>query len=60
MRSARSSVPRHTHYEMFYARARFVAAGNSYRTFDWDAARSMVDHLLSTYDLEQVVKSAAE
>jgi 4-hydroxyphenylacetate 3-monooxygenase len=41
---------RHTQYEMFYAGARFVTAGHSYRTFDWGAARSMVDHLLSTYD----------
>jgi 4-hydroxyphenylacetate 3-monooxygenase len=51
---------RHTQYEMFYAGARFVATGHSYRTFDWDAARGMVDHLLSTYDLEDVVKSAAK
>ena len=51
---------RHTQYEMFYAGARFVAAGHSYRTFDWGAARGMVDHLLSTYDLEEVAKSAGE
>ena len=51
---------RHTQYEMFYAGARFVATGHSYRTFDWDAARGMVDHLLSTYDLEDVVKSAVQ
>ena len=43
---------RHTQYEMFYAGARFVAAGHSYRTFDWSTARGMVDHLLSTYDLQ--------
>ena len=35
---------RHTQYEMFYAGARFVATGHSYRTFDWGAARGMVDH----------------
>jgi 4-hydroxyphenylacetate 3-monooxygenase len=35
---------RHTQYEMFYAGARFVATGHSYRTFDWAAARGMVDH----------------
>jgi 4-hydroxyphenylacetate 3-monooxygenase len=46
---------RHTQYEMFYAGARFIAAGHSYRTFDWGAARGMVDHLLSTYDLEEEV-----
>jgi 4-hydroxyphenylacetate 3-monooxygenase len=42
---------RHTQYEMFYAGARFVAAGHSFRTYDWDGARGMVDHLLSGYDL---------
>jgi 4-hydroxyphenylacetate 3-monooxygenase len=46
---------RHTQYEMFYAGARFVTTGHSYRTFDWDAARGMVDHLLATYDLEDEV-----
>jgi 4-hydroxyphenylacetate 3-monooxygenase len=44
---------RHTQYEMFYAGARFVTSGHSYRTFDWGAARGMVDHLLSTYGLEE-------
>jgi 4-hydroxyphenylacetate 3-monooxygenase len=44
---------RHTQYEMFYAGARFVAAGHSYRTYDWAAARGMVDHLLSTYEREE-------
>jgi 4-hydroxyphenylacetate 3-monooxygenase len=48
---------RHMQYEMFYAGARFVATGHSYRTFDWAAARGMVDHLLSTYDLADVVES---
>jgi 4-hydroxyphenylacetate 3-monooxygenase len=51
---------RHMQYEMFYAGARFVTTGHSYRTFDWGAARGMVDHLLSTYDLEDVAKRAAE
>src|SRR5262245_44749737 len=49
---------RHTQYEMFYAGARFIAAGHSYRTFDWGEARGMVDHLLSTYDLEEVAAKA--
>ena len=47
---------RHTQYEMFYAGARFVTTGHSYRTFDWSAARGMVDHLLSTYDLDDVAR----
>jgi 4-hydroxyphenylacetate 3-monooxygenase len=51
---------RHTQYEMFYAGARFVTAGHSYRTFDWGAARGMVDHLLSTYHLQDAVKTAAQ
>jgi 4-hydroxyphenylacetate 3-monooxygenase len=51
---------RHTQYEMFYAGARFVTTGHSYRTYDWTAARGMVDHLLSTYELEGAAKSAAE
>jgi 4-hydroxyphenylacetate 3-monooxygenase len=49
---------RHTQYEMFYAGARFVATGHSYRTFDWGAARGMVDHLLSTYGLGDVAPNA--
>jgi 4-hydroxyphenylacetate 3-monooxygenase len=50
---------RHVQYEMFYAGARFVTAGHSYRTFDWGAARGMVDHLLSTYDLGESARLAA-
>jgi 4-hydroxyphenylacetate 3-monooxygenase len=42
---------RHTQYEMFYAGARFVTTGHSYRTFDWDGANGMVDHLMGSYDL---------
>src|SRR6266566_4745636 len=42
---------RHTQYEMFYAGARFVTAGHSFRTFDWDGATGMVEQLLSSYDL---------
>ncbi len=42
---------RHTQYEMFYAGARFVTAGHSYRTFDWGSATKMVDDLMAGYDL---------
>jgi 4-hydroxyphenylacetate 3-monooxygenase len=42
---------RHTQYEMFYAGARFVTTGHSFRTFDWDAATGMVERLMSSYDL---------
>src|SRR5580693_2166405 len=43
---------RHTQYEMFYAGARFVTSGHSFRTFNWDAATGMVDTLLSSYSLQ--------
>ena len=46
---------RHTQYEMFYAGARFVTTGHSYRTFDWSVVRGMVDQLMSTYDLDVVM-----
>jgi 4-hydroxyphenylacetate 3-monooxygenase len=42
---------RHTQYEMFYAGARFVTAGHSFRTFDWDSATGLVDGLLASYDM---------
>jgi 4-hydroxyphenylacetate 3-monooxygenase len=42
---------RHTQYEMFYAGARFVTTGHSYRTFDWSGATGMVDDLMAGYDL---------
>ena len=42
---------RHTQYEMFYAGARFVTTGHSYRTFDWDGATGMVDGLMDSYQL---------
>ena len=38
---------RHTQYEMFYAGAKFVTAGHSYRTYDWAGGTAMVDHLLA-------------
>src|SRR5215467_1651785 len=42
---------RHTQYEMFYAGARFVTSGHSYRTFDWAGAKALVDRLMTSYDL---------
>jgi 4-hydroxyphenylacetate 3-monooxygenase len=43
---------RHTQYEIFYAGARFVTAGHSFRTFDWNHATGLVESLLSSYDLD--------
>jgi 4-hydroxyphenylacetate 3-monooxygenase len=42
---------RHTQYEMFYAGARFVTAGHSFRTYDWAGATGIVDRLLASYAL---------
>ena len=42
---------RHTQYEMFYAGARFVTTGHSYRTFDWAGAAGLVDDMMAGYDL---------
>jgi 4-hydroxyphenylacetate 3-monooxygenase len=42
---------RHTQYEMFYAGARFVTTGHSYRTYDWEGATGMVDALMGSYQL---------
>jgi 4-hydroxyphenylacetate 3-monooxygenase len=42
---------RHQQYEMFYAGARFVTTGHSFRTYDWNAATAMVEHLLASYSM---------
>jgi len=49
---------RHTQYEMFYAGARFVTCGHSFRTFDWKGAGGLVDSLLSSYDLQSELTHA--
>lgn len=49
---------RHTQYEMFYAGARFVTAGHSFRTYDWGSATGMIDHLMNSYDLKDELKPA--
>jgi 4-hydroxyphenylacetate 3-monooxygenase len=36
---------------MFYAGARFVTAGHSYRTFDWAGAARLVDDMMAGYGL---------
>jgi 4-hydroxyphenylacetate 3-monooxygenase len=36
---------------MFYAGARFVTTGHSFRTYDWDGATGMVERFLASYDL---------
>jgi 4-hydroxyphenylacetate 3-monooxygenase len=51
---------RHTQYEMFYAGARFVTAGHSFRTFDWASATGLVDTLMASYSLAGEVGSARQ
>jgi 4-hydroxyphenylacetate 3-monooxygenase len=36
---------RHTQYEMFYAGARFVTCGHSFRTYDWAGADQLVQQM---------------
>ncbi|WP_169546447.1 4-hydroxyphenylacetate 3-hydroxylase family protein [Sneathiella aquimaris] len=42
---------RHTQYEMFYSGPSFVTRGHSYRLYDWDGSKQMVDDLMASYDL---------
>jgi 4-hydroxyphenylacetate 3-monooxygenase len=51
---------RHMQYEMFYAGARFVTAGHSFRTYDWGSATGMIDHLMDSYDLKDELKVSAD
>jgi 4-hydroxyphenylacetate 3-monooxygenase len=46
---------RHLQYEMFYAGARFVTTGHSFRTFDWQRSCGLVDDLLSSYSLQDAL-----
>lgn len=43
---------RHIQYEMFYAGAQFVTQGHSFRTYDWDRADSLLEHVLEGNDTE--------
>src|ERR1700730_5682338 len=50
---------RHTQYEMFYAGARFVTAGHSFRTFDWNGATDLVQDLVDSYELRDELGAPA-
>jgi 4-hydroxyphenylacetate 3-monooxygenase len=51
---------RHLQYEMFYSGPAFVTRGNAFRFFDWNAAKSIAEEFMATYDLpsEQKLKAA--
>ena len=53
---------RHLQYEMFYSGPSFVTRGNSFRYFDWDAAKGSVDRFMESYSLEahRSLSAAAE
>jgi 4-hydroxyphenylacetate 3-monooxygenase len=42
---------RHLQYEMFYAGAQFVTRGHSWRTYDWERAKGMVEQFMASYSL---------
>lgn len=42
---------RHTQYEMFYSGPAFITRGHSFRFYDWDGAKGMVDSFMQGYDL---------
>ena len=49
---------RHTQYEMFYAGAQFVTRGHALRTYDWDRSNNLVDSMLDSYSLEDVINKS--
>lgn len=42
---------RHLQYEIFYSGPSFVTRGHSYRFFDWQKSKSLVERLMESYDL---------
>jgi 4-hydroxyphenylacetate 3-monooxygenase len=45
---------------MFYAGARFVTTGHSFRTFDWNGATDLVETLLASYDVDEALRAAVQ
>jgi 4-hydroxyphenylacetate 3-monooxygenase len=43
---------RHVQYEMFYAGAQFVTQGHSFRTYDWERAEGLLEHVLDGNDTD--------
>jgi 4-hydroxyphenylacetate 3-monooxygenase len=42
---------RHLQYEMFYSGPAFVTRGNSFRFFDWEMVKGLVEDFMESYDL---------
>ena len=47
---------RHTQYEMFYAGAQFVTRGHALRTYGWNRSKILVDDILNSYNLEDILE----
>jgi 4-hydroxyphenylacetate 3-monooxygenase len=51
---------RHSQYEMFYAGATFVTKGHAFRSYDWKSASSLLDRMLSSYDITDELAGAGK
>jgi 4-hydroxyphenylacetate 3-monooxygenase len=51
---------RHSQYEMFYAGATFVTKGHAFRSYDWKSASSLLDRMLSSYDITDELSGAGK
>ena len=40
---------------MFYAGATFVTKNHSYRTYDWEHGKELVDRMLDSYSLDDEI-----
>jgi 4-hydroxyphenylacetate 3-monooxygenase len=51
---------RHLQYEMFYSGAPLVTRGNSFRFFDWDASKHVVEQFMDSYGLPSADPNVSE
>jgi 4-hydroxyphenylacetate 3-monooxygenase len=51
---------RHSQYEMFFAGATFVTKGHAFRSYDWKSASSLLDRMLSSYDINDELAGAGK
>jgi 4-hydroxyphenylacetate 3-monooxygenase len=50
---------RHLQYEIFYSGPTFVTRGHSFRYFDWDRSKRMVEEFMESYGLPDASTAAA-
>ena len=51
---------RQQQYEKFYAGASFIIRNHSFREAPWEHFDGVVDDLMGTYDIPELIKAAAE